>query len=45
MCTDEDYKIKQKNLWSLFMDGIDMSPSFAPLLGYRLVSQLLESNA
>ena len=37
MCTDEDY---EKTLNS--MDRIHMSPGFVPLLGCRLLSQLLE---
>ena len=35
MCTDKDYK-KNETLWSLFIDKIDMSPGFVPLLSCRL---------
>ena len=42
MGTDKDYQKKKKKvgsmaLWPLFMDRIDMSPGYVPLLDCRLL--------
>ena len=43
MCTNKDYKMV--NSMVPYDGQDDMSPGFVPLLGCRLLSLLLESNA